>query len=45
MLVQLQGQVFREGREDEGDDFIRNLKEGIKQQYAGVLISQRALMS
>lgn len=45
LLVQLQGQVFREGREDEGDDFIRNLKEGIKQQYAGVLISQRALMS
>lgn len=31
LLVQLQGQVFGEGREDEGDYFIRNLKEGIKQ--------------
>lgn len=31
LLAQLQGQVFGEGREDEGDDFIRNLKEGIKQ--------------
>lgn len=31
LLVQLQGQVFGEGREEEGDGFIRNLKEGIKQ--------------
>lgn len=31
LLVQLQGQVFGEGGEDEGDYFIRNLKEGIKQ--------------
>lgn len=30
LLVQLQGQVFRDGREDGGDDFIKNLKEGIK---------------